>query len=227
MSVTRHNFLSLLHSTLQPRGYLEVGVHQGDSLVLAACPALGIDPAPILNRNLRHNETIIVASSDQFFESAANEAIPIVDLAFIDGMHLFEFALRDFMNVEQHSNLQTVVVFDDMLPRNQEEAARDQCLGDWTGDVWKVTNLLSTYRPDLELRLVDTFPTGTLVVWNLDPGNQKLSDLYETIRGMKLDQFNEVPPDVINRTEVYSPYDVLQELMSWLRTFDAPELRPT
>ena len=227
MSVTRHNFLSLLHSTIQPRGYLEIGVHQGDSLVLATCPALGVDPSPILNRHQRPNETIIVATSDQFFESAVNEAMPIVDLAFIDGMHLFEFALRDFMYVEDHSNSRTVVVFDDMLPRNQEEAAREQCPGDWTGDVWKVTNLLSTYRPDLELRLVDTFPTGSLVVWNLDPGNRKLSDLYETIRGMKLDQFHEVPPDVINRTEVYSPYDVLQELMSWLRTFDVPELRPT
>lgn len=221
--MTRHQFLAHLHELLQPRGYLEIGVHQGDSLILAQCPALGVDPEPVMRRHLRPNERVAMGTSDHVFANAERESLGTIDLAFIDGMHLYEFALRDFMGVETWANLRTVVVFDDVLPRNQAEAARVQCPGDWTGDVWKVTNLLSTYRPDLELRLVDTAPTGTLVAWNLDPGNLILHDLYDTIMDMKLDQFNEVPPDVINRTETYSPYDVLQELAVRQLTIEAQD----
>ena len=41
-----------------------------------------------------------------------------LDFAFIDGMHLSEFALRDFMNIEEHMDRAGVVVLDDVLPRN-------------------------------------------------------------------------------------------------------------
>lgn len=214
--MTRHEFLVELHDLLQPRAYLEIGVHLGDSLRLAQCTALGIDPSPALRRHLRPNETVAVATSDRFFETAYDEALSLTDLAFIDGMHLFEFALRDFMGVEAWGNSRTVVVFDDVLPRNQQEAAREQCPGDWTGDVWKVYNILRLYRPDLELRLVDTFPTGTLVVWKLDPGNQVLHDAYNVIMSMNLEDFNEVPEEVINRTEALPPYAVIQELAQWM-----------
>lgn len=213
--MTRHQFLAELHKILNPRGYLEIGVHQGDSLALAQCPALGVDPEPVLRRHLRPNERVARGTSDHVFANANEEALGIIDLAFIDGMHLFEFALRDFMGVEQWGNSQTVVVFDDVLPRNQVEATRVQCPGDWTGDVWKVVNILQMYRPFLELRLVDTAPTGALVAWNLDPGNQILHDMYETIMTMHLEDFNEVPEDVINRSEAHPPYYVIQELINW------------
>jgi hypothetical protein len=216
--ITRHQFLAYLHEQLQPRGYLEIGVHQGDSLILAQCPALGVDPEPALRRHLRPNERVAMGTSDHVFANAEREALGTIDLAFIDGMHLFEFALRDFIGVETWANMRTVVVFDDVLPRNQGEAAREQCPGDWTGDVWKVTNILRQYRPDLEMRLVDTTPTGTLVVWDLDPGNQTLQDKYDMIMDMGLEQFNEVPDDVINRTGASSPYDVLEELLAWQLT---------
>ena len=49
-----------------------------------------------------------------------------LDLVFVDGMHLFEFALRDFMNVERHADWWSVIVFDDILPRDVDEAARER-----------------------------------------------------------------------------------------------------
>ena len=49
-----------------------------------------------------------------------------LDLSFIDGMHLFEYVLRDFMNVERFSRWDTAIVLDDMLPRDVDEAARDR-----------------------------------------------------------------------------------------------------
>ena len=62
----------------------------------------------------------------------------VVDLAFIDGMHLFEYALRDVFHTERHTRWTSVMVLDDMLPRSVDEAARDRHTDAWTGDVFKV-----------------------------------------------------------------------------------------
>ena len=39
------DFLARLHAAVRPGAYLEIGVRHGDSLALAECPALGVDPA--------------------------------------------------------------------------------------------------------------------------------------------------------------------------------------
>jgi predicted O-methyltransferase YrrM len=218
---TRHEFLQQLHDTLKPRGYLEIGVQYGTSLALAKCPSIGIDPAPMLQGHVK--DTVLqTMTSDHFFET-----LPIssdgnlkyvtdnLDLAFIDGMHLFEYALRDFLNVERYSNPQTVVVFDDVLPRNQQEAARDQCPGDWTGDVWKVPRLLKLYRPDLAIHLVNTDPTGTAVVWNLNPRFDWVTTATR-IEAMGLDAVTTVPDDVLNRDLAVSPEWALSQVTAYL-----------
>ena len=70
---------------------------------------------------------LVRTTSDEFFNRRhpfAHLAGQPVDLAFIDGMHLSEFALRDFINTEKFCHAGSVVVFDDMLPRNVIEAGR-------------------------------------------------------------------------------------------------------
>ena len=39
-----------------------------------------------------------------------------MDLAFVDGMHLAEYALRDVLAVERFTLPTSVIVLDDMLP---------------------------------------------------------------------------------------------------------------
>lgn len=212
MTTTRHEFLARLHHLLSPRSYLEIGVHTGESLKLASCPAVGIDPAPQVAKPAP-TARVFPVTSDEFFASQAETSLTDpIDLAFIDGMHLYEFALRDFIYVERHSNRKTVVVFDDVLPRNQGEAARQQCPGDWTGDVWKVAPILDQYRSDLSMCLVDTFPTGVLVVWGLDAKDETLSSCYETI--IKTPQLADdtVPGDVLFRSTAISAADAIKRL---------------
>ena len=48
-----------------------------------------------------------------------------MDFAFIDGMHLFEFALRDFMNLERHCTPQSVIMVHDCYPTEREHAERE------------------------------------------------------------------------------------------------------
>ena len=77
---------------------------------------------------------------------------------------LSEFALRDFINVEPFMAGTGVLVIDDVLPRNGLEAARNRKTEPWTGDVYKVIDILRRRRPDLVVPLVNTAPTGTAVV---------------------------------------------------------------
>lgn len=167
---TRHEFLQLLHGLVQPRTYLEVGVQHGWSLQLSsASRSIGIDPNPLVGKSPKY--TIYQMTSDEFFDKETgwdDDLADPIDLAFIDGMHLVENALRDFANIEKHCHDRSVVVFDDVLPTTVAMAAREQCPGDWTGDVWRVYDILRERRPDLVLVLVDTQPTGLLVVLRPD-----------------------------------------------------------
>jgi hypothetical protein len=171
---TRHEFLQQLHELIQPKTYLEVGVQHGWSLQLSKAElSIGIDPVLLPGARKLANHDVILwdRTSDAFFEDpyVYGDPFPIIDLAFIDGMHLVEFALRDFANIERRTNERSVIVFDDVLPTTREMAAREQCPGDWTGDVWRVYDILRERRPDLVLVLVDTQPTGLLVVLKPDP----------------------------------------------------------
>jgi hypothetical protein len=209
-------FLTKAHEILQPRRYLEIGVRYGDSLNLASCLAIGVDPAPALNRPQRPNEKILHMTSDEFFALGLhNGGIDIpVDLAFIDGMHLIENALRDFINIEKYSNNQTVVVFDDVLPYNQAIAARNQPPGDWTGDVWKMIPTLDTFRPDLTYVVVDTKPTGLLLVTGLDLDSATLDTNFADIMG-GMRYVESVPEYILDRRDAVSPDEAYERIAWW------------
>jgi hypothetical protein len=129
-------FLRSLHERLAPPTYLEIGIRHGDSLALANCPSVGIDPEFELQVQLRGDATLFRETSDEYFDRDAPLAPfggePIA-LAFIDGMHLAEFVVRDLANVERNADWSSVVVFDDILPRSADEAARGRRTRAWTG----------------------------------------------------------------------------------------------
>src|SRR3954451_4304866 len=206
-------FLEGLHAAVQPEAYLEIGLRHGDSLALARCPALGVDPAFNVRVELGQNVTLLRETSDEFF-GRAKPLKPLggrrPDLAFIDGMHLAEFALRDFIGVERLSRWTGVAVFDDILPRTVEEAARDRRTRAWTGDVYKVLGVLARHRPDLICLRVGTQPTGLLLVLGLDPSNRALSLRHDLLlEEIVVPDPQSVPPDVIERRGVHEPEAVL------------------
>lgn len=209
MVMSRYEFLSRAHEIVRPRIYLEVGVQTGASLALAEAAelAIGVDPHPVMTReNVRPNQDITAWTSDYFFEQGA-PALPTwsvgqaaVDFGYIDGSHLFEDALRDFMNLEDHCRMKAVIMLDDVLPYNKAIAARTQPPGDWTGDVWKIAYVLEEHRPDLSLTPVDVAPTGLLMVCGLHPGDDVLRDSYDKIVEEWRD-LERVPPQVLDRTQ--------------------------
>lgn len=168
----RHDFLHELHKLLRPATYLEIGVQTGRGLAqaLPETLALGVDPAPQISVPIVAESRIYAMTSDEYFARPLTRH-EVIDLAFIDGMHLVEYALRDFIGVERHARPdgRTVAVFDDVLPYSPDIAGREPLPGDWTGDVWKINGILNARRPDLTRILVDVAPTGALVVLGLNP----------------------------------------------------------
>ena len=216
------DFLARLHHLLSPRTYLEIGVRRGHSLALSKCRSIGIDPNLQIDQVLGRDTRLVETTSDEYFADLhARDAAPFarlpVDLAFIDGMHLFEYALRDFANVERHAGPNTVVVFDDMFPRNVDEAARDRHTQEWTGDVFRVMLALDRHRPDLTLTRVDTQPTGLLLVTGFSAERRFTSEEVESIVAKELKPDPQsIPSAVLTRKGALAPEDAL-DLPLWPR----------
>lgn len=228
--MNRHEFLRQLHALARPRNYLEIGVNDGRSLSLSRSPSIAIDPSFRITTPMRCDLHLVRATSDDFFarpdpivhlRSGRNPVRnlrrgrapfghysggPVLDLAFIDGMHLFEFALRDFMNVERFCDWTSLIVLDDMLPRSVREAARDRHTSAWAGDVYKLTEVLRTHRPDLILLPMDTEPTGMLVVLAADPDSSILRDRYDRlVADCATPDPQAVPAEIIERRGSVTP----------------------
>jgi tetratricopeptide (TPR) repeat protein len=173
--------LKRIHLLLQPRTYVEIGVSTGDSIRLAASAtlAIGIDPEPAIAALLPPNVRIFRQASDAFFERGDVQAqlggLP-VDLAFIDGMHHFEFALRDFMNLERLCAPASTILIHDCFPHDRLSAERERHFTFWSGDIWRLILLLKKYRPELAIHTVATPPTGLAIVRNLNPSSRFIAD---------------------------------------------------
>jgi hypothetical protein len=213
--LNRHGFLTGLHEHLAPRSYLEIGVNDGRGLARSRTRTIGVDPAFKVTAELGCDLQLVKATSDDFFARAdAIDWFPekVVDLTFVDGLHIFEFALRDFINAERCSGPASVVVFDDMLPRSVDEAARDRHTVAWTGDVYKVAQVLADYRPDLTVVPINTAPTGLLLVVGLDPASTVLTDHYDEILATYVTPDpQQVPIEVMHRKAAAEPETVLAE----------------
>jgi len=209
----RHGVLQALHRSLKPRTYLEIGVNLGLSLTLSRSRSIGIDPAFAVTSELLCDVHLVRSTSDEFFarpEPLAHFDEPVIDLGFIDGMHLAEYAYRDFVNVERYCSPTSVVMFDDMLPRSIAEAARDRFTTAWAGDVYKVTDVLRRLRPDLTVIELDTTPTGTALVLGCDPSSTVLADRYHEVLGeLSRPDPQDPPASVLNRTTAADPAEVM------------------
>lgn len=186
-----YDWLQNFHTWLRPASYVEIGLGHGRSLALAGpdTKAVGIDPYQGFWENLNYvcphgPATLFPLTSDDFFDQ--NDLREVIgretfDLGFIDGLHLFEQALKDFINLERYARRDSVILIHDCLPIAPIVAERDRCTGFWTGDVWRIIPCLKTFRPDLKIMTIPTKPSGLGVVTNMDAASTVLSDNYDDI----------------------------------------------
>jgi hypothetical protein len=204
--------LARVHQQVRPATYLEVGVSRGDSLKLVRPEtlALGIDPEPHVEFPLGVNQKVFAQTSDDFF---ARPDVPALlggkplDMAFIDGMHHFEYALRDFVNIEPLCGPKSLIFIHDCYPIDARSAERDQTTQFWSGDIWRLIVLLKKYRPDLAIHTLGTPPTGLGLITHLDPASTVLRERLPQLiaEGLTVDFSSIAPrrPEALNLV----PYD--------------------
>jgi len=213
----KHELLRAIHQRLQPRTYFEIGVRKGISLELSRVPSVAVDPFYLVTHELRCDVHLVRTTSDEFFARKnpfAHFDRPLVDLAFIDGMHLAEFALRDVINSERYCHPSSVIVIDDMLPRSVVEAGRGRVGsadgGAWAGDVYKIIDVIRRSRPDLVLLEMDTQPTGTIVILLPDPTDRALAAAYDAaVPELVVPDPQQVPDSILSRGRARDPKSLL------------------
>ena len=224
--MTRQDFLSEVHRAYQPTSYFEIGVGTGRSLGLSRTRTIAVDPAFKIKSEIRCDVQLVKATSDEFFardEPLTHFREGRIDIAFVDGLHLFEFALRDFMNVERHAAWTSVIVIDDVLPRSVAEASRERSTTAWAGDVFKLPDVLGVYRPDLCVLPLDTDPTGLLLVLGADPENKVLEKRYDEIVEKYVQPDPQpVPAAVLRRDRAVDPASIIDSDL-WIQLRDARE----
>ena len=188
-----YTVLNWIHEIRRPATYIDIGVRSGGSLSIAKPPTVcvGIDPNPAMADPLPPATTLYRMTSDQFFGGSSPETAlgtSGFELAFIDGLHLFEQALRDFINLETWAGPGALILIHDCLPLDDVTSARERTTQFYSGDTWKVIAALTQYRLDLRIATVPTAPTGLCMVTNLDSKSNLLNDRFEEITARFVDK---------------------------------------
>jgi Methyltransferase domain len=134
-------------------------------------------------------------TSDDFFQQDAPELFrkKKIEISLIDGMHEYEFALRDIENTLFYSSENVVIVVHDCNPKAPEAEvpfadwkARN-FTGTWNGDVWKAILHLRSLRHDVNAFVLDT-DHGLGIITRQKPEN-RLSYTKEQIGKFRYEDF--------------------------------------
>jgi hypothetical protein len=183
-----YSFLERLHACLLFDWYMEIGCRKGDSFAPVRGKTIAVDPffrARIDIIGQKPALHVFQSTGDDFFASGflGRNGIRLA-LSFLDGLHLFDALLRDFIAAEAASDPNRVIMLHDCVPYGFAMTTRDLANlpeGAWTGDVWKLIPILQKWRPDLRLTVLDCAPSGLVCVTGLQPGDTTLRDAYDAI----------------------------------------------
>ena len=175
-------FLRILHNKTY-ENYFEIGTRFGSSLALSQSPSIAIDPYFQVEKNIVGNKEFCMLfqeTSNSFFTNRLSKFSDLkCELAFIDGMHHFDQALRDFINLAKISSKESLFLFHNSIPwtfrmatRNFQELDRDES---WTGDIWKLVHIFIDAGMKDKIKLITSAPSGLLAVMN--PEDKNISEL--------------------------------------------------
>jgi hypothetical protein len=154
--------------------YLEIGVFTGhiffmikSRFKIAVDPCFQFNPLKksgklFLNPFNLFNKYFEKASDDFFGENAPDIfKNDLLEIALIDGMHEYIYALRDVENTLNYLTKNGIIVLHDCNPQKKEDAVSFEewkarnFKGTWNGDVWRTILNLQSLRDDLNVFTLD------------------------------------------------------------------------
>ena len=175
-------WLERLYSSLAPETLIELGIGEGRALARPPTMVIGVDPKPIVVGPAQAETHLFAETSDAFFARRGPDALLAgrrLGIGLIDGAHLFEQTLKDFINLERYCGPRSVILLRNTIPLDEVTQRRTRETQFYTGDVWKAVLCLKAYRPSLDIFTVATPWTGLTVVTGLDPGSYELAERYD------------------------------------------------
>ena len=138
---TRLDLIQLIIKKNEYKKYLEIGCNQDEVFNKIDIDKIGVDP--ISGGNFR-------GTSDEFFLKNTFK----FDCIFIDGLHVYEQAIKDILNSIKFLNKNGVIILHDCLPKSIEHQRVPRSRYNWNGDVWKAI---------VEVRTWNNFDTFTIL----------------------------------------------------------------
>ena len=155
--------------------YLEIGVFNGEVFFkIKVQHKYAVDPVfrfvketkykMMLKNRSNINARYFTKTSDDFFKELAPKLFSKkkIDICFIDGMHEFDFVLRDTINTLKYLDEGGVIILHDCNPLTAEaevnyaEWEKRGLTGEWNGDVWKIIVYLRSMVDDINVFTLDT-----------------------------------------------------------------------
>lgn len=218
----RLSLLNLIAEVTGAQRYLEIGVAEGNTLTKVEVPhRIGVDPAPryyaMDETRLKELEQVELheSESDHFFFHNNRT----FDLVFVDGLHLYEQAMKDILNALDCLNPGGFVVVHDLIPKEAAHAARDRETSEWNGDVWKVVFDVWKHHPGIDYFVVDS-DAGMGVMWKKDESDRFAPSWKPEVRDLEYTVMEAAGKDFLNRTPSHT--DEVRELIKKATTNRKP-----
>jgi SAM-dependent methyltransferase len=212
--VTKNNF----------RTYLEIGVFLGKVFFFVpASKKIAVDPQfrfglyrkfKRIFRNVNNLwAKFYEKTSDDFFLQDAPKIFKEskIDICLIDGMHEYEYALRDIENALRFLQKGGVIIVHDCNPPTKEanisyvEWEKKNFTGYWNGDVWRAIIHLRSLRDDVNVFVLDCDHGLGFVTFG-KPEN-KLNLSLKEIKAASYEQFEQNRKEWLNLKHPYYFFD--------------------
>lgn len=185
MSVVKR--LNRIISRCNARCYLEIGVEKGQTFKsITAAIKTGVDPNFKFDiHDLIDNEKVFLfkMTSDEYwrllpqFQTEFYKDKVLFDIIYIDGLHTWPQAFKDFLNSLPYTHDRTIWIFDDTFPSdpysaypNIQKSIQFRKLAGlsgcpWHGDVFKIIFLLHDFYPFFSYATIIDNGNPQTVVW--------------------------------------------------------------
>jgi hypothetical protein len=189
------------------KNYLEIGVFNGhvffrikSTFKIAVDPEFKFDTLRKLGKTIINPYNIFnkyfLKTSDDFFEQDAPGLFikNKIEIALVDGMHEYAYALRDVENILNYLSDDGVIIMHDCNPATKEAARTYEewkamgMTGQWNGDVWKAIVHLRSLRKDIDVFVLDC-DYGLGIITKRKPEND-LNFSAQQINSFTYEDFN-------------------------------------